>query len=124
MAMPMNPMLSRSENGVELPNSVVVAANKMVSVWCKAVNDLDRQLQGLSWRSSNGTRLPVVERGKSSNTTVYMERYLGRSNRSYTDTWIRILRINSSHPASTAVYTCVANYKQIFFNQSITIKGR
>ena len=39
---------------------------------------MDRmELKGLYWQYSNGTRVPVVDRGEPSDLDVYVERYAG-----------------------------------------------
>ena len=77
------------------------------------------ELRDLFWRYSNGTRVPVVDRGEPSDLDVYAEHYSGSLGVS-TRTWRRRLRFKRIHPSSAWNYTCVANYYQNF-PQSVEI---
>ena len=74
----------------------------------------------LVWQYSNGTRLPAVDRGQSSGHDVYMERYAG-SGSVNTARWYRVLHFKTTPPSVAGNYTCVANYNQTYWNQSVEI---
>ena len=77
-------------------------------------------LSALFWQYSNGTRLPAVDRGQSSGHDVYMERTTGGGNDN-TARWFRVLHFKTTPPSVAGNYTCVANYNQRYWNQSVEI---
>ena len=70
-----------------------------------------RRLKDFFWQYSNGTRVPVVERGEPSDLDVYVERYAGIEGNSTETTWRRILHFKRTQPSSAGNYTCVARYR-------------
>ena len=121
---PSTPNVTRTRYSPALTGSVAVGFNKTTSIWCSAsatVMFMGRKtLRDLFWQYSNGTRLPVVERGVSSAHDVYAERYSGRVGVS-TRTWRRLLHFKRAQPSSVGNYTCVADYDQLF-PQSVEIR--
>ena len=104
------PNITRNLSGPALNGSVMFRANSASSIWCSAIFMSNRTLKHFYWQYSNGTRLPVVDRGETSAQDVYSERYAGIiGNR--TETWIRILHFKSTQPSSAGNYTCAARYK-------------
>ena len=103
---------------------MAIAVNKANTIWCSARTDVMfmglNQLSALFWQYSNGTRLPVVDRGQSSGHDVYMERYRGSENVN-SATWFRALHFKTTTPSFAGNYTCVANYNQRYWNQSVEI---
>ena len=79
-----------------------------------------KTLRGLFWQYSNGTRVPVVDRGEPSDLDVYAERYAGSVGVG-TRTWRRCLHFKRAQPSSAGNYTCVANYNQ-HSSQSVEIR--
>ena len=77
-------------------------------------------LSALFWQHSNGTRLPAVDRGQSSSHDVYMERYAGGGSVNYR-MWFRVLHFKTTTPSVVGNYTCVANYNQRYWNQSVEV---
>ena len=77
-------------------------------------------LRGLFWRYSNGTRVPVVDRGEPSDLDVYAERYAGILGAG-TSTWRRVLHFTTAQP-SAGNYTCVAKYNHMLRNQSVEVR--
>ena len=77
-------------------------------------------LSALFWQYSNGTRLPAVDRGQSSGHDVYMERYSGGGKVHHVK-WFRALHFKRTLLSVAGNYTCVANYNQRYWNQSVEI---
>ena len=103
---------------------MVVGVNEMISIWCSASATVmfmgPKTLRDLFWQYSNGTRVPVVDRGESSDHDVYAERYSGSVGVG-TRTWRRLLHFKRAQPSSAGNYTCVADYYQLF-PQSVEIR--
>ena len=121
---PTTPNVTRTQYSPVLTGPVFVGFNKTTSIWCSANATVvfmgHKTLRGLFWQYSNGTRLPVVERGEPSDHDVYAERYSG-SVGAGARTWRRRLHFNRTQPSSAGNYTCVADYYQLF-PQSIAIR--
>ena len=100
----------------------MVDVNQTLSVWCGAENtDEGQQLLGLSWQDSNGTHVPLFDRGrKSTHHNVYAERFAGQAE--YTPTWWTVLHFKRILTSSAGVYTCVASYNWIWKNQSVEVQ--
>ena len=114
---PTTPNVTRTEYSPALTGQVAVGFNKTTSIWCSASATVmfrgRKTLRDLFWQYSNGTRVPVVERGEPSDLDVYAERHSG-SVRVGTRTWRRLLHFKRAQPSSAGNYTCVANYNQNF----------
>ena len=123
---PTTPNVTRTRFSPALTGPVFVGFNKTTSIWCSAratVVFMGRKtLRGLFWQYSNGTRLPVIDRGGSSDLDMYAEPYTGRIVAS-ADTWLRALNFKRTQPSSAGNYTCVADYYQLF-PQSVEIEIR
>ena len=107
-----------------LTGVVVIGINKSNAIWCSTRNRTmgSSKLLILHWLNSNGTRLPAVDRGQSSDLDVYMEHYAGSSDQDYA-VWRRVLHFNTTKPSSAGNYTCVANYKgNLNSHQSVEIR--
>ena len=121
---PRRPNITRDGSGPGITDSMAIAINKANSIWCSARSRVafmgSNQLSALFWQYSNGTRLPVVDRGQSSGHDVYMERYAG-SGSDNRQTWSRVLHFKTTPPSVAGNYTCVANYNQRYWNQSVEI---
>ena len=107
-----------------LTGVVAIGVNKSNTIWCSARNIAvdSRKLQSLHWLYRNGTRLPAVDRGQSSDHEVYMERYAGSSDQDNA-VWRRVLHFNTTKPSSAGNYTCVANYEgNINSHQTVDIR--
>ena len=121
---PITPNVTRTRYSPALTGPVLVGVNATITIWCHASATVvfmgRKTLRGLFWQYSNGTRLPVVERGVSSDLDVYAECYSG-SVGADTRTWRRLLHFKRIQPSSTGNYTCVANYSQNF-PQSVEIR--
>ena len=121
---PTTPNVTRTRYSPALTGPVFVGFNETTRIWCSAsatVMFMGRKtLRGLFWQYSNGTRLPVVDRGEPSGLDVYAERYSGSVDVS-TRTWRRRLHFKRTQPSSAGNYTCVANYNQNF-PQSVEIR--
>ena len=124
MAQPRTPNITRDGYGSGITGSMAIGVNKANTVWCKArafVSFMGTNvLSALFWQYSNGTRLPAVDRGQSSGHDVYMERYAGGGSVDYR-TWFRVLHFKTTPPSVAGNYTCVANYNQRYWNQSVEI---
>ena len=121
---PTTPNITRTEYSPALTGPALVGFNKTTSIWCSASATVmfmgPQTLRGLFWQYSNGTRVPVVDRGEPSDLDVYAERYpdsLGVGTR----TWRRRLHFKRAQPSSAGNYTCVADYYQNF-PQSVEIR--
>ena len=103
---------------------MAIGVNKANTVWCSARADIrfmgTNRLSVLFWQYSNGTLLPAVDRGQLSGHDVYMERYIGSENDNRA-TWYRVLHFKRTPPSVAGNYTCVANYNQRYWNQSVEI---
>ena len=103
---------------------MAIGVNKENAIWCSAKARFTfmgtNVLSALFWQYSNGTRLPAVDRGQSSGHDVYMERYAGGGSVNY-GTWFRVLHFKTTPPSVAGNYTCVANYNQRYWNQSVEI---
>ena len=103
---------------------MAIAISKPNSIWCGATTNIwfmgTNQLSALFWQYSNGTHLPAVDRGQSSGHDVYMERYAGGGSINYA-AWYRVLHFKTTPPSVAGNYTCVANYNQRYWNQSVEI---
>ena len=121
---PTTPNVTRAQSSLALTGQVAVGFNKTTSIWCSASATVmfrgHKTLRDLFWQYSNGTRLPVVERGGSSDLDVYAERYAGSVGVG-TRTWRRLLHFKRAQPSSAGNYTCVADYNQLF-PQSVEIR--
>ena len=116
------PIITRDRAGSAITGSMAIGANKANTVWCwgrEKVMDTNT-LSALFWQYSNGTRLPAVDRGQSSGHDVYMERYYGSLNDN-SARWFRALHFKTTPPSVAGNYTCVANYNQRYWNQSMEI---
>ena len=114
------PNITRNLSGPALNGPVVFRANSASNIWCSAIFVHRRRLKDFFWQYSNGTRLPVVDRGEPSDHDVYAERYSGSVGVG-TRTWRRRLHFKRAQPSSAGNYTCVANYNQ-HFSQSVEIR--
>ena len=123
---PTTPNVTRTRYSPALTGPVFVGFNETTRIWCSAsatVMFMGRKtLRGLFWQYSNGTRLPVVDRGEPSDHDVYAERYSGSVGVG-TRTWRRRLHFKRAQPSSAGNYTCVADYYQLF-PQSVEIEIR
>ena len=118
------PNITRDGSGSGITGSMAISVNKANTIWCSARTDVrsmgKNQLSALFWQYSDGTRLPAVDRGQSSGHDVYMERYAGsRSDNRLT--WYRVLHFKTTPPSVAGNYTCVANYNQRYWNQSVEV---
>ena len=104
------PNITRNLSGPSLNSPVVLRANNASNIWCSVILMHRRALSDFFWQYSNGTRLPVVDRGETSAQDVFSERYAGIAGNS-TEIWIRILHFKSTQPSSAGNYTCVARYR-------------
>ena len=113
--------VTRSQNGSALTGPVEVGVNETISIWCSARATIvgPKTLRGLFWQDSNGTRVPVVKRGESSDLDVYADIVSNG-----TETWKRVLRFNRAQPSSAGNYTCVAKYNHTLKSQSVRVTGR
>ena len=125
---PTTPNVTRAQSSLALTGQVAVGFNKTTSIWCSASATVmfrgRKTLRGLFWQFSNGTRLPVVERGEPSDLNVYSERYSGSVGVG-TTTWRRFLHFKRAQPSSSGNYTCVADYyhrSSHLFPQSVEIR--
>ena len=111
------PNVTRTQYSPALTGPVFVSFNKTTSIWCSASATVlsmgPQTLRDLFWQYSNGTRLPVVDRGEPSDHDVYAERYSGRLGVD-TRIWRRLLHFKRAQPSSAGNYICVANYNQNF----------
>ena len=124
---PTTPNVTRTRYGPAFTGPVVVRVNETISIWCSASATImfmgRKTLRDLFWRYSNGTRVPVVDRGEPSDRDVYAERYSGSVGVG-TRTWRRLLHFKRAQPSSAGNYTCVANYNQNFpQNVEIRVTG-
>ena len=64
---PTPPRITRKLSGPALTGPVVVGVNETISIWCSASGRARnrQELSGLFWRYGNGTRLPVIASGES-----------------------------------------------------------
>ena len=103
---------------------MAIGVNKANTIWCSARADIrfmgTNLLSALFWQYSDGTLLPAVDRGQSSGHDVYMERYFGSENDNHA-TWYRALHFKTTTPSVAGNYTCVANYNQMYWNESVEI---
>ena len=124
LAEPTRPNITRDGSGPGITDSMAIGVSKKNTVSCRARADVRfkglNRLSALFWQYSNGTLLPAVGRGQSSGYDVYMERYFGSLNDN-TATWYRILHFKTTPPSVAGNYTCVANYNQRYWNQSVEI---
>ena len=121
---PRRPNITRDGSGSGITGSMAIGVNKKNTVSCRARADIRfmglNQLSALYWQYSSGTRLPAVDRGQLSGHDVYMERTTGSGNDN-TATWYRDLHFKTTPPSVAGNYTCVANYNQRYWNQSVEI---
>ena len=121
---PRRPNITRDGSGPGITGSMAIAVNKVNSIWCSARSRVafmgSNVLSALFWQYSNGERLPAVDRGQLSGHDVYMERYRGSLNDNAA-TWYRVLHFKTTPPSVAGNYTCVANYNQRYWNQSVEI---
>ena len=112
---PTTPNVTRTQSSPALTGPVFVGFNKTTSIWCHASATVmgRKTLRDLFWQYSNGTRVPVVDRGEPNDLDVYSERY-SDSVGVGTITWRRLLHFKRAQPSSAGNYTCVANYNQNF----------
>ena len=124
MAEPRTPNVTRDGTGSGVTGSLAIDVNKANEVWCIAAFRVrfmgSNVLSALFWQYSNGTRLPAVDRGQLSGHDVYMERYAG-SGSDNRQTWSRVLHFKTTPLSVAGNYTCVANYNQRYWNQSVEI---
>ena len=123
LAQPTRPNITRDGASSAITGSMAIGVNKANAIWCRARANVKfmgtNVLSALFGQYSNGTRLPAVDRGQSSGHDVYMERYIGGSVNYLT--WFRVLHFNTTPPSVAGNYTCVAKYKQRYWNQSVEI---
>ena len=115
------PNITRNLSGPALNGPVVFRANSASSIWCSVIFMRHRELTNFFWRYSNGTRVPVVDRGEPSDLDVYAERYAGTIGNS-TETWRRILHFKRTQPSFAGNYTCVAKYTQRMTYKSVEVQ--
>ena len=123
LTQPTRPNITRDGFGPGITGSMAISANKANTIWCSARVEFmgtNVLLIAVFWQYSNGTRLPAVGRGQSSGHDVYMERYRGSGNDN-TATWYRVLHFKTTTPSVAGNYTCVANYNQRYWNQSVEV---
>ena len=124
-AEPTRPSITRHQfYGSALTGLVAIGVNKSNTIWCSARNRVmgSGKLQSLRWLYSNKTRLPAVDRGRSSSHEVYMERFAGSSDQAHA-VWQRVLHFKTTQPFSAGNYTCAANYKgNMNSRQSVEIR--
>ena len=124
LADPRRPNITRDGYGFGITGSMAIGVNKANTIWCCASSRVEfmgwNQLSALFWQYSNDTRLPAVDRGQSSGHDVYMERYAG-SGSDNRQTWYRVLHFKTTPPSVAGNYTCVANYNQRYWNQSVKV---
>ena len=118
--------ITRNLSGPTLNGPVVIRANNPSNIWCSAIFMSSRTLKDFFWQYSNGTRLPVVDRGEPSDHDVYSERYAGIASNS-SETWIRILHFKSTQPSSAWNYACAARYREmmekyLWKNKSVEVR--
>ena len=118
--------ITRTQYGSELTSPVLFGVNQTVSIWCRAdaraVSGFgSRALVGLNWRYVNGTILPKVYNGESSDYDVYRESFVG-NNSAYSHVRWTILHFNRIQPSYAGFYFCVANYKDLFRNESVKVQ--
>ena len=118
--------ITRNLSGPALNGPVVIRANDASSIWCSVICISRRGLTDFFWQYSNGTRVPVVDRGESSDLGVYAERYAERYagiiGNSTGTTWRRILHFKRAQPSSAGNYTCVADYRQETTYKSVEVQ--
>ena len=117
---PVRPTITTTQNGTALTGPVVFRVNQTVSIWCKAENTVRRLLQAHNWQYANGTKVPKVDKGKTSDHDVYRKRFAGRI-KNYTPTWWEVLHFRRIQASYAGMYTCVANYNGIFKNRSVEV---
>ena len=124
LAEPRQANITRNGSGPGITGSMAIAVNKANTIWCSARTDVmfmgTNHLSALFWQYSNGTRLPAVDRGRSSGHDVYVERYIGSLNDN-SRRWFRVLHFKTTTPSVVGNYTCVANYNQRYWNRSVEI---
>ena len=82
---------------------------------------MDLKLRSLVWLY-NKTPLPAVNRGQSSDSDVYVERFASSSDQDNA-TWLRVLHFKRAQPSSAGNYTCIASYQgNIHSFQSVDIR--
>ena len=124
LAEPRRPNITRDGSGSGITGSMTIGVNKANTIWCSARSRVEfmgsNRLSALFWQYSNGTRLPAVDRRQSSGHDVYMERYIGGGNDN-TARWYRVLHFKTTPLSVAGNYTCVANYNQRYWNQSVEV---
>ena len=124
MADPRRPNITRDGSGPGITGSMAIGVNKENAIRCTGRARIEfmgtNLLSALFWQYSDGTRLSAVDRGQSSDHDVYMERYAGSGSVNYR-TWYRALHFKTTTPSVAGNYTCVANYNQRYWNQSVEI---
>lgn len=104
---------------------MLFAVNQTVSLWCRANNTeviSNKLLQALFWQYPNGTKLPKVVRGGSSEHDVYRESFAGAVNSTYTAVWWSVLHFRRIQPSYGGTYKCVANYNKLFWNETVEVE--
>ena len=116
---PTPPSITRNLTGPALTGPVVIGVNETISIWCSASSRArnGQVLSGLFWRYGNGTRLPAIVSGESTDVHVYEER-----SGSGAGTWRSVLHFKRVQPSSTGNYTCVANYSQTVNSRSVQVR--
>ena len=119
------PNITRDGYGPGITGSMAIGGNKANTISCRATASVEfmgsnQQLSALFWQYSNGTRLPAVGKEQSSDHDVYVERASGGGSINYRN-WYRVLHFKTTPPSVTGNYTCVANYSQRYWNQSVEI---
>ena len=95
---PTPPSITRNLTGPALTGPVVIGVNETISIWCSASGRARnrQELSGLLWRYGNGTRLPAIASGESTDVHVYEERSGGGAG-----TWRSVLHFKRAQPLST-----------------------
>ena len=118
----LTPNITRNLSGPALNGPVVIRANNASSIWCSVICMRLRLLSDFFWQDSNGTRVPVVDKGEPSDHDVYSERYAGIEGNSTETTWRRILHFKRTQPSSAGNYTCVADYRKEKTSASVEVQ--
>ena len=117
----LTPNITRNLSGPALNGPVVFRANNASNIWCSVICMRLRALSDFFWQYSNGTRVPVVDRGEPSDLDVYAERYAGIIGNS-SEIWRIILHFKRAQPSSAGNYTCVALYRQETTYSSVEVQ--
>ena len=115
---PTPPRITRKLSGPALTGPVVVGVNETISIWRSASGRARnrQELSGLFWQYGNGTRLPAIASGESTDVHLYEERSGGGAG-----TWRSVHNFKRVRPSSTGNYTCVANYSHTVKSRSVQV---